>query len=499
MTVLYRSTRDKNGRTVTASQAILQGLSPDGGLYVPASIPKFEFPLSALEKLSYRELAYHILQTFFSDFSEKELRDCIDNAYGSNFASPKIAPITYHAKNAYLELFHGPTIAFKDIALQLLPHLMTAAARKNGLQKEIVILTATSGDTGKAAMAGFADVPGTRIIVFYPKDGVSPVQERQMLTQQGKNTSVVGVAGNFDDAQTNVKKIFSDTELNEELEQAGFRFSSANSINIGRLFPQVVYYFYAYGQLLKAGKIKKGDSINFSVPTGNFGNILAGYFAKRMGLPINKLICASNRNNVLTDFFNEGVYDKNRPFYVTSSPSMDILVSSNLERLLFYVSGEDPVKTKSLMDELTSTGKYRIDDSMHSKLADFYAAYATEEQTGQEIAEIFTVDQTAIDPHTAVAAYVAKEYQKNTADPHQTVVVATASPYKFPQFVLTALHAEYSSGSPLSLVDALHSKTGTPLPQTIKDLAVLPLKHHREVAPALMKTTVAEILGIKPE
>ncbi|KRM96905.1 threonine synthase [Liquorilactobacillus aquaticus DSM 21051] len=496
MNVLYRSTRDKNGQTVTASQAILQGLSPDGGLYVPVSIPKFELPLSDLEKLSYRELAYHILQAFYSDFSEQELKNCINKAYGPNFTSPKVAPITSHAGNTYLELFHGPTIAFKDIALQLLPHLMTTAARKNNLQDDIVILTATSGDTGKAAMAGFADVPGTKIIVFYPKDGVSPVQEKQMLTQKGENTFVVGVEGNFDDAQTNVKKIFNDPELNKVLNQNGFRFSSANSINIGRLFPQVVYYFYAYGQLLSTGKIKNGEAINFSVPTGNFGNILAGYFAQKMGLPINKLICASNRNNVLTDFFNEGVYDKNRPFYVTSSPSMDILVSSNLERLLFYISGEDSIKTKFLMDELTSKGIYKIDDSMRAKLADFYAAYATEEQTGQEIARVFAEDQVAIDPHTAVASYVAESYKKNTADPHETVVVSTASPYKFPQFVLTALHANYSSDSPFTMIDALHTKTDTPLPQTIKELATLPLRHPREVKPALMKTTVTEILGI---
>ncbi|KRL02146.1 threonine synthase [Liquorilactobacillus capillatus] len=497
MNILYKSTRDKNGQTVTASQAILQGLSPDGGLYVPDAIPKFKLPLSSLKQLSYQELAYHILQPFFSDFSEQELKKCLANAYDSTFTTPQIAPLTYHAGNAYLELFHGPTIAFKDVALQLLPQLMTTAARKNKLQEEIVILTATSGDTGKAAMAGFADVPNTKIIVFYPKDGVSPIQERQMLTQQGDNTFVVGIKGNFDDAQTKVKQIFSDSDLNTALKQAGYRFSSANSINIGRLFPQIVYYFYAYGQLLAAGKIKEGETVNFSVPTGNFGNILAGYFAKKMGLPINKLLCASNRNNVLTDFFNEGIYNKNRPFYVTSSPSMDILVSSNLERLLFYISGEDPVKTASLMAKLTSTGKYQIDSMMRSQLTDFYAASATEKQTEQEIKRLFTTDQTTIDPHTAVASYVAQKYHhEERIDQRQTIIVSTASPYKFPHFVLSALQLKYDSQKPFGVINALHSNTKIPLPQAIEELMHLPLKHHCEVAPAEMKNAVKEILNL---
>jgi threonine synthase len=341
MEILYQSTRDPLAKKVTASQAILQGLSPDGGLYVPTQIPIIETPLIELAKLSYQELAFKILKPYLNDFSTQELQTCLAAAYGNNFDNPAIAPLTEHAGAFYLELFHGPTIAFKDLALQLLPQLMITAAHKNQLEKEIVILTATSGDTGKAAMAGFADVPGTKIIVFYPKNGVSPVQEKQMLTQTGNNTFVLGIDGNFDQAQTNVKKIFNDQSFKQQLDLNGYQFSSANSINIGRLLPQIVYYFYAYSQLLTAGKIKAGDKINFSVPTGNFGDILAGYYAKQMGLPIKKLICASNKNHVLTDFFNSGTYDRKRPFYVTSSPSMDILVSSNLERLLYYLSDKE--------------------------------------------------------------------------------------------------------------------------------------------------------------
>ena len=295
MQTLYRSTRDPKGQTITASQAVLQGLSPDGGLYVPTSIPEIDLDLNELKDLSYQDLAYKILRPLFSDYTDEELRSCIDKAYGDQWDTQEIAPVDYHADNAYLELFHGPTIAFKDVALQLLPHLMTVAAKKNGSDKDIVILTATSGDTGKAAMAGFADVPHTQIIVFYPKDGVSAIQEKQMLTQTGKNTHVVGITGNFDVAQTNVKKLFNDKELAETIAKAGYQFSSANSINIGRLFPQIVYYFYAYGKLVKDGRISVGDKINFSVPTGNFGDILAGWFAKKIGLPVNKLIWLQTR------------------------------------------------------------------------------------------------------------------------------------------------------------------------------------------------------------
>lgn len=494
MQTLYRSTRDLKGQTITASQAVLQGLSPDGGLYVPTSIPEIDLDLNELKDLSYQDLAYKILRPLFSDYTDEELRSCIDKAYGDQWDTQEIAPVDYHADNAYLELFHGPTIAFKDVALQLLPHLMTVAAKKNGSDKDIVILTATSGDTGKAAMAGFADVPHTQIIVFYPKDGVSAIQEKQMLTQTGKNTHVVGITGNFDVAQTNVKKLFNDKELAETIAKAGYQFSSANSINIGRLFPQIVYYFYAYGKLVKDGRISIGDKINFSVPTGNFGDILAGWFAKKLGLPVNKLICASNKNNILTDFFNKGTYDKNRPFYVTSSPSMDILVSSNLERLLFYVSGEDANKTAELMNQLSVSGKYTIDSDMRAKLADFAADFATEDETAAEISRVFSADKTAIDPHTAVASKAAESYKANTGDNSPLVVVSTASPYKFPQAVLNALDAKGKDERGLEAVKYLQEKISVKLPETVQRLFDAPTLHDTVASPDEMKTTVVEIL-----
>ena len=326
MEVLYKSTRG-NGETVTASQAILKGLSDDGGLFVPTSIPALDVPMEKLAAMSYQEVAYEVMSRFLTDFTEDELKNCIANAYDAKFDTEEIAPLTKADGVYYLELFHGATIAFKDMALSILPHLMTTAAKKNGVKNEIVILTATSGDTGKAAMAGFADVPGTRIIVFYPKNGVSPIQEKQMVTQKGDNTYVIGIKGNFDDAQTGVKKMFSNKELAKVMNDNGFQFSSANSINIGRLVPQVVYYVKAYADLLKQGALKAGEPMNVVVPTGNFGNILASYYAKQMGIPIGKFVCASNKNKVLFDFFETGKYDRNREFYVTTSPSMDILIS----------------------------------------------------------------------------------------------------------------------------------------------------------------------------
>ena len=341
MQVLYKSTRGKKEETVTASMAILKGLSEDGGLFVPTSIPKLDVPMDRLSEMTYQETAYEVMSRFLTDFTEEELKDCIARAYDSKFDTEEIAPVKKAGGVYFLELFHGSTIAFKDMALSILPHLMTTAARKNHVKNEIIILTATSGDTGKAAMAGFADVPGTRIIVFYPKNGVSAIQEKQMVTQKGKNTSVVGITGNFDDAQSAVKRMFNDQELAAELDRNGFQFSSANSINIGRLVPQIVYYVYAYAKLVKAGEINAGEKINITVPTGNFGNILAAYYAKQMGLPIHKLICASNENKVLYDFFRTGTYDRKREFILTASPSMDILISSNLERLIYRLTGED--------------------------------------------------------------------------------------------------------------------------------------------------------------
>ena len=367
---LYKSTR--SNQTATASQAILKGLADDGGLFVPTEIPALEKSVEELAKMSYQEVAYEVMRLFFTDFTEEELKTCIARAYDSKFDTEEIAPLVKKDGTYYLELFHGATIAFKDMALSILPHLMTVSAKKNNVKNEIVILTATSGDTGKAAMAGFADVPGTRIIVFYPKGGVSPVQEKQMVTQKGENTFVVGIHGNFDQAQSGVKAIFGNKELAKELEEKGFQFSSANSINIGRLIPQVVYYVYAYAKMVENSEIKNGDKINIVVPTGNFGNILAAFYAKNMGLPVAKLICASNENKVLYDFFSTGTYDKNREFMITNSPSMDILISSNLERLIYRIAGNNDEKNKELMEELVSGGKYSITEEMKKELADFY-------------------------------------------------------------------------------------------------------------------------------
>ena len=388
MSLLYRSTRSADVK-VTASQAILKGLAADGGLYVPESIPALDVSLEELAGMDYREVAYEVMKLFITDFTEEELKNCINKAYDSKFDTDEIAPLV-NADGAYfLELFHGATIAFKDMALSILPHLLTTSARKNNIKNDIVILTATSGDTGKAALAGFADVKGTKIIVFYPKHGVSPIQEKQMVTQKGDNTYVVGIEGNFDDAQTGVKTMFGDSELAKELDANGFQFSSANSINIGRLVPQVVYYVYAYTRLLANNEIKNGDRINVVVPTGNFGNILAAYYAKNMGLPIAKLICASNENKVLYDFFSTGTYDRNRDFILTSSPSMDILISSNLERLIYRIAGNDAEKNTKMMEELSTDGKYAITDEMRAQLADFYGNYTSEEETAKTIKKLY--------------------------------------------------------------------------------------------------------------
>ena len=382
MQVLYKSTRGKE-EAVTASMAILKGLSEDGGLFVPTEIPKLDVSMDKLAQMSYQETAYEVMKRFLTDFTEEELKNCISRAYDDKFDTKTIAPL-HEADGVYfLELYHGATIAFKDMALSILPHLMTTAAKKNNVKNEIVILTATSGDTGKAAMAGFADVPGTKIIVFYPKNGVSPIQEKQMVTQKGNNTYVVGITGNFDDAQTAVKKMFNDQKLEAELDQAGYQFSSANSINIGRLVPQIVYYVYAYASLVRQGKIKDGQEINITVPTGNFGNILAAYYAKQMGLPVHKLICASNDNKVLYDFFRTGTYDRKRDFILTTSPSMDILISSNLERLIYRIAGADAKKCAELMQALSAGGEYTITEEMKSQLGDFYGNFCTEEENSR--------------------------------------------------------------------------------------------------------------------
>ncbi len=439
--ILYKNTRDAK-EVVTASQAILNGLAGHGGLYVPTEIPPLPVSLSELAGMSYQETAYTVMSQFLTDFTEDELRRCIASAYDEKFDTPEIAPLVSVDDTYYLELFHGATAAFKDLALSILPHLMTTAAKKNHIANEIVILTATSGDTGKAALAGFANVPGTKIIVFYPKDGVSPIQERQMVTQQGDNTLVVGIRGNFDEAQTGVKRMFSDPELNDDLNEAGYQFSSANSINIGRLVPQIVYYVYAWARLFKRGVIKQDDAINVVVPTGNFGNILAAYYAREMGVPIARLLCASNENKVLYDFFATGTYDRNREFILTSSPSMDILISSNLERLIYRITGEDAEANAALMKQLNDTGTYEITPKMREQLAVFYGNFSDETECADMIRTLYRENGYVIDPHTSVAAAVCKKYREETGDPAVTVLASTASPFKFTRSVLRAIETD---------------------------------------------------------
>ncbi|MGI6070812.1 MAG: threonine synthase [Blautia sp.] len=496
MEIMYRSTRG-DGDQVTASQAILQGLSKDGGLFVPCSIPKLDVSFQDLAKMSYQEVAYEVMSRFLTDFTEEELKDCIAKAYDSKFDTDAIAPMKEAAGIHFLELFHGATIAFKDMALSILPHLMTTAAKKNHADKEIVILTATSGDTGKAAMAGFADVPGTKIIVFYPKNGVSPIQEKQMVTQKGNNTYVVGITGNFDDAQTAVKKMFNDPVLAEEMGAAGYQFSSANSINIGRLVPQIVYYVYAYASLLRNGEITEGQEINVVVPTGNFGNILAAFYGKLMGLPIKKLICASNENKVLYDFFRTGIYDKRREFILTNSPSMDILISSNLERLIFRLCGEDAAKCKKLMESLSAEGSYEITEEMKTHLADFYGNYCSEGETYEAISALYYGAGYLIDTHTAVAAGVYQKYLRKTADATPAVVASTASPYKFTRSVMYAVNREkYENMSDFELVDELSKISGRPVPKAIEEIRTAPVLHDTVVDAKDMPAAVKKILGI---
>lgn len=495
MAILYANTRDASEK-VTASQAILNGLAKHGGLYVPTEIPKLDIPVEELAKMSYQETAYAVMSRFLTDFTEEELKNCIDRAYDSKFDTPEIAPLVEADGAYYLELFHGATIAFKDMALSILPHLLITAARKNEVKEDIVILTATSGDTGKAALAGFADVEGTKIIVFYPKNGVSPIQEKQMVTQKGDNTYVIGIKGNFDDAQTGVKKIFGDKELEKEMAEAGFQFSSANSINIGRLVPQIVYYVYAYTRLLADGEIKAGDKINAVVPTGNFGNILAAFYAKNMGLPINKLICASNENKVLYDFFTTGEYDRNREFVLTTSPSMDILISSNLERLIYRIAGNSAKKNSELMESLKNTGKYEITPEMKAQLSDFYGNYATEAEDAATIKKLYEDTGYVIDTHTAVAATVYEKYKKETGDDTVTVIASTASPYKFTRSVMDAIDSKYDSMTDFELVDELSKISNVAVPQAIEDIRTAPVLHDTVCEVNEMSSSVKKILGI---
>lgn len=496
MEILYKSTRS-NSEPVKASEAILKGLANDGGLFVPNQIPKLSLSMEELSKMNYQEVAYEVMKLFFTDFTEEELKHCINSAYDSKFDVEEIAPLAEAKGVYYLELFHGATIAFKDMALSILPHLLTTSAKKNHVKNEIVILTATSGDTGKAALAGFADVPGTKIIVFYPKNGVSPIQEKQMVTQKGANTHVVGIHGNFDDAQTGVKMLFSDETLAKEMDEKGFQFSSANSINIGRLVPQVVYYVYAYTRLLENGKLSDGEKMNVVVPTGNFGNILAAYYAKNMGVPIHKLICASNDNKVLYDFFQTGTYDRNRDFILTASPSMDILISSNLERLIYKIAGEDAAANAERMASLSKTGSYDITDEMKKELADFRGGYATEAETFAFIKNLYEDCGYVVDTHTAVAGVVCEKYQKESQDTTKTVVASTASPYKFTRSVMNAIDSKYDSMTDFELVDELCRISGVAVPNAIEEIRTAPVLHDTVCEKDEMKTVVKRFLGME--
>ena len=496
MNLVYHSTRNSE-ETATASEAILKGLTSDGGLFVPDSIPKLNVSLEDLTQMSYQEIAYAVMKEFLTDFTEEELKTCINNAYDSKFDTEEIA-VTKKVDGAYyLELFHGATIAFKDMALSILPHLLVTSARKNNVKNEIVILTATSGDTGKASLAGFADVPGTKIIVFYPKSGVSPIQEKQMVTQKGDNTYVIGIKGNFDDAQTGVKKMFSNKELAKVMNDNGFQFSSANSINIGRLVPQVVYYVKAYADLLKQGALKAGEPMNVVVPTGNFGNILASYYAKQMGIPIGKFVCASNKNKVLFDFFETGRYDRNREFYVTTSPSMDILISSNLERMIYRIAGNDAKQCAKFMAALTKDGEYVITDAMKAELSEFFGAFGSEEETAVKIKEVYDKEGYVMDTHTAVAAVAYDKYKAATGDDKTpTVIASTASPYKFTRSVMDAIDPAYDAEDDFELVDELNKVSKTAIPKAIEEIRTAPVLHDTVCETAAMEDEVKKILGI---
>ena len=491
--MLYVSTRNAQEK-VTASQAVLQGLAENGGLFVPEQIPVLDVPVEELAEMTYQETAYEVMKLFLTDYTEEELKKCIENDYDGKFYTIEIAPLVKAQDAYYLELFHGATIAFKDMALSILPHLLITAARKNQVSNDIVILTATSGDTGKAALAGFADVEGTKIVVFYPKDGVSPIQQKQMVTQKGDNTLVVGIHGNFDQAQTGVKQMFSNQALAEEMAAAGYQFSSANSINIGRLVPQIVYYVYAYAKMVKSGEIENGEPINVVVPTGNFGNILAAFYAKNMGLPIGKLVCASNENKVLYDFFTTGTYDKNREFILTTSPSMDILISSNLERLVYRIAGNSAEKNQQLMKSLQENGSYTITEDMRAQLTSFYGNFASEEETAAVIQEIYQEAGYIIDTHTAVAAAVYKKYQKETGDKTKTVIASTASPYKFTRSVMTAIDAKYDSKPDFELVDELEKLSKVKVPQAIEEIRTAPVLHKTVCEVEEMEQVVREWL-----
>lgn len=487
----YISTRNKD-ICISASEAIIQGISRDGGLFVPKTLPKID-NMENLIDMDYKELAYEVMSKFITDFEPHILKDCIDKAYDDKFTKG-IVPIADVGDAYFLELFHGPTLAFKDMALSILPYLLKTAMDMKGVDKEIVILTATSGDTGKAALEGFAGVEGIKIIVFYPEDGVSEIQKMQMLTQEGDNTFVVGIDGNFDDAQSGVKQLFNDPDFVKAMNGNNYILSSANSINIGRLIPQIVYYFHGYLTLLRQGKLKKNDKINIAVPTGNFGNILAAYYGKEMGLPVNKLICASNENNILSDFINTGIYDARRELILTSSPSMDILISSNLERLLFHLSGEDANLIKKNMLGLSEEGFYKMDPI---NTDGFYGFYSKEEEVSQGIEEVFRENNYLIDPHTAVAYNIYERYRLETKDETKTLISATASPFKFGNKVAKSIGMDIKGKNQFKILEDLAVETNIEFPEAIRILKEKPIMHKNNCNKESMKEMVEVLLNMK--
>ncbi len=490
----YKSTRCSDFN-VKPSEAIVKGLAHDGGLYIPLDFPVLEKSLDQLVDMDYRELAFHIMRGFLTDFEDEELQNCINNAYDKKFESEEIAPLVKKEGVYFLELFHGPTLAFKDMALSILPHLMKTASKKTNIQEDIVILTATSGDTGKAALEGFADIDGIKIIVFYPENGVSEIQKRQMTTQEGKNTFVIGLEGNFDDAQRGIKEVFADTAYNEKLNGMGYKLSSANSINIGRLVPQIVYYFYSYLKLLRDGEIADGEKINIVVPTGNFGNILSAYYGKKLGLPVNKFICASNDNNVLYDFINTGIYDIEREFKKTISPSMDILISSNLERFLYELSGNDENKLKQFMLKLKKEGKYEISDKMKEGLEDFYGGFIGDEKTHDTIREVYESSKYLMDTHTAVAFAVYKKYKEESGDNTKTIIASTASPFKFTRSVMKSIDEELEKYNDFDLIKKMSKLADLNIPAGIKGLEDRKILHNRRCKKNEIKTAISNILS----
>ena len=494
--MIFKSTRSKLSN-VSSSEAILNGIAAGGGLYVPIEFPKIDFDSNDLISMDYKELSYFIMSKFLTDFKEEELQECILKAYDSKFDSSLIAPVLEKDGIFYLELYHGPTLAFKDMALSILPHLLTLSKKKQNIKSKIVILTATSGDTGKAALEGFANIDDVLVVVFYPKDGVSEIQKLQMLTQEGRNTCVIGIDGNFDDAQNGVKEIFNSPDFIKTLEDNNYMLSSANSINIGRLIPQIVYYFYSYFHLVKTHKIKPMELINVVVPTGNFGNILAAYYAKKMGLPINKLICASNENNILYDFLNTGVYDRLRNLILTSSPSMDILISSNLERLLYEISNHDEELIQNLMNKLQTQGKYEITDTMKENLLDFYGDFAAEDEVFNSIATVYETSGYLIDTHTAVAHCVYNKYKQKTGDITKTIIVSTASPFKFGQNVSRALGIYENGLDDFEINEKLSKLCGVKIPTGIATLKNKKIIHNNFYEKEAMKTALKDFLDIR--